>query len=256
MKHDFADRHVVVTGGTGALGSAVVRRIIDAGGVCHVPCVDARELERFDYANHSRVHLLMGGELKDEATTVAFYRGLPALWASIHCAGGFAMGRLEDTTLAELFAMFDVNALTCFLCCREAVKKIRATPQPLNAAGAGGGSAQGGGGLRVGRGRVVNVTARPALEPRLGAGMSAYTLAKSAVAALTQSLAQEVAEDGILVNAVVPSIMDTRANRRAMPDADFSKWPTLDEVASTIVFLASPENACTRGGLIPVFGGT
>jgi len=82
----------------------------------------------------------------------------------------------------------------------------------------------------------------------------AYTASKAAVAAITQALGAEVAGDGILVNAVVPSIMDTRANRAAMPDADFSKWPKLEEVAATIGFLASPDNKVTRGGLVPVYG--
>ena len=105
-----------------------------------------------------------------------------------------------------------------------------------------------------GGGRIVNVAARPALEPRLGAGMIAYTASKAAVAALTQALGEEVAKDGILVNAVVPSTMDTPANRSAMPKADFSAWPKVEEVAATIVFLASPENKVTRSALVPVYG--
>jgi NAD(P)-dependent dehydrogenase (short-subunit alcohol dehydrogenase family) len=103
-------------------------------------------------------------------------------------------------------------------------------------------------------GRIVNVAARPALEPRTGAGMAAYTIAKSGVAALTMALAEEVAKDGILVNAVAPSTMDTPANRKAMPKANFEKWPKVEDVAATILFLASPDNAVTRGGVVPVYG--
>jgi NAD(P)-dependent dehydrogenase (short-subunit alcohol dehydrogenase family) len=103
-------------------------------------------------------------------------------------------------------------------------------------------------------GRIVNVAARPALEPRTGAGMTAYTIAKSGVATLTMALAEEVAKDGILVNAVAPSIMDTPANRKAMPKADFDKWPKVEEVAATILFLASPDNRVTRGAVVPVYG--
>ena len=103
-------------------------------------------------------------------------------------------------------------------------------------------------------GRIVNVAARPALEPRLGAGMTAYTIAKSGVAALTIALAEEVAKQGILVNAVAPSIMDTPANRAAMPKADFDKWPKVEDVAATILFLASPGNTVTRGAIVPVYG--
>jgi NAD(P)-dependent dehydrogenase (short-subunit alcohol dehydrogenase family) len=84
--------------------------------------------------------------------------------------------------------------------------------------------------------------------------MTAYTASKAAVAAMTVALAEEVARHDILVNAVAPSIMDTRANREAMPKADYSLWPKLDEVARTILFLASPENRVTRGAIVPVYG--
>ena len=94
----------------------------------------------------------------------------------------------------------------------------------------------------------------PALEPRSGASMTAYTATKAGLAGLTQALAEEVAKDGILVNAVAPSIMDTPANRAAMPKADFAAWPKVEEVAATILFLASPENAVTRGAIVPVYG--
>jgi NAD(P)-dependent dehydrogenase (short-subunit alcohol dehydrogenase family) len=84
--------------------------------------------------------------------------------------------------------------------------------------------------------------------------MTAYTASKAAVAALTQALAQEVAGDGILVNAVAPSIIDTPANRKDMPKADHALWPKPDDVAATILFLASPENRVTRGAVVPVYG--
>jgi NAD(P)-dependent dehydrogenase (short-subunit alcohol dehydrogenase family) len=84
--------------------------------------------------------------------------------------------------------------------------------------------------------------------------MTAYAASKAAVAALTQALAQEVAGDGILVNAVAPSIMDTPGNRKDMPKADFTLWPKVEEVAATIFFLAGPENRLTRGAIVPVYG--
>jgi NAD(P)-dependent dehydrogenase (short-subunit alcohol dehydrogenase family) len=84
--------------------------------------------------------------------------------------------------------------------------------------------------------------------------MGAYSASKAAVAALTRSLAEELADSGIWVNAVVPSIIDTTANRAAMPDADHDAWPKPAEIAETIAFLASPQNAVTRGALVPVYG--
>jgi NAD(P)-dependent dehydrogenase (short-subunit alcohol dehydrogenase family) len=92
------------------------------------------------------------------------------------------------------------------------------------------------------------------LEWRDGAMKVAYTAAKAGVAALTAALAQEVVGKGILVNAVAPSIMDTPDNRKAMPNADHAAWATVDDVASTILFLASSDNRVTRGAIVPVYG--
>jgi NAD(P)-dependent dehydrogenase (short-subunit alcohol dehydrogenase family) len=103
-------------------------------------------------------------------------------------------------------------------------------------------------------GRILNVATRPALEWRAGAGMAAYTASKAAVAALTVALAEEVVNSGILVNAIAPSTMDTPANRQAMPDADPAAWAKVEDVAATILFLASPDNRVTRGAVVPVYG--
>ncbi len=234
MGLNFSDRHAVVTGGTGALGTAVVQQLLDAGATCHVSCIKPEELERFEFKAHPKVKVQTGVELTDEKMVESFYAkfgaGMP-LWASINVAGGFAMAAADTVSKADFVSMMQGNALSCFLCCRESVRKMK---------GVGG--------------RIVNVAARPGIMPELGAGMVPYTTSKAAVAAITQSLAAEVAGQRIWVNAVVPSIMDTRANRAAMPSADHSKWPKLDEVAATIVFLASPENKVTRGALVPVYG--
>ncbi len=228
------DRHVVVTGGTGSLGSAVVGALLDRGAECHVPWLYERELERFaELADHPAVHLRGPVDLGDEAAVTEYFGALPGLWASVQVAGGFTMSPLVDTSLADLESMLRLNVATCFLCCREATRRIRATS-----------TGQGG--------RLVNVAARPALVPT--AGMVAYAASKSAVAAMTLALSEELAPEGIWVNAVVPSIMDTPGNRAAMPDADHERWPGTGEVAATIAFLASPDNMVTRGALVPVYG--
>ncbi len=145
----------------------------------------------------------------------------------------FAFAPLTDTSGELLRRLIDDNLVSCFLCCREAVAAMR-----RGKAG----------------GRIVNVAARQALEPRTGANISASTAAKAGVAALSAALGEELAGEGILVNAVAPSIMDTPTNRRDMPKANFDAWPKVEEVAATILFLASPENKVSRGGVVPVFG--
>jgi NAD(P)-dependent dehydrogenase (short-subunit alcohol dehydrogenase family) len=229
---DYRNRHVIVSGGTGALGSAVVAGLLDAGATCHIPYIHADEAKHFAFRTHDRVTLSALATLADEAAVARFYETVPSLWASIHIAGGFTMAPITATDKAALMAQLDMNLVSCFLCCRAAVAAMK----------------------RSGAGRIVNVAARPALEPRSGAGMTAYTASKAGVAALTEALAQEVAADGILVNAIAPSIMDTPANRRAMPDANHAAWPKLEEVAASILFLASPDNRVTRGAVMPVYG--
>jgi NAD(P)-dependent dehydrogenase (short-subunit alcohol dehydrogenase family) len=237
----FSGAHVVVTGGTGALGTAVVGVLRAAGAVCHVTNIVVAELQTYAYRGDSGVHVTSGVDLADEAAVARFYASLPPLWASIHLAGGFAMAPVADTTAEDFTAQFRMNALSCFLCSRAAVGAIRARGAP------------GPDGTTVGR--IVNVAARPALEPRLGAGMVAYAASKGAVAAMTQALAEEVAGEQIWVNAVAPSILDTAANRAAMPDAPYHLWVAPAAIAELIAFLAAPENRVTRGAVIPVYSG-
>lgn len=218
---------VVVTGGTGFLGAAVCERFLSTGAEVHVAWLHEAERDRFSHADRCTMHQV---ELTDESAVEAFYSSFDGLAASIHIAGGFAMGPIESMTLADFEAMHRMNTVTAFLCCREAVRAMR----------------------RGDGGRIVNVGARPAVEP--AGGMLAYTTSKAAVTSLTQCLAKEVLDDSILVNAVLPSIMDTPANRAGMPDADFDAWPKVEEVAAAIEFLASPDNALTTGTLLPVYG--
>ena len=212
MERDFENRHVVVTGGAGELGRAVVAALGERGAVCHVP-------------------LRQDVDLTDEAAVRFYYESRPALWASVHCAGGFEAGPFEHASAESFERMMTINARTAFLCCRAAVVRMASE----------GGS-------------IVNVVARPALDPAAGAGMVAYTMSKAAVAALTLALARELRDRGIRVHAVAPSILDTPINRRAMPDADPARWPKVDEVARVVAFLASPANRALGGTLVPVYG--
>ena len=227
---DLTGRHVVVTGGAGALGTPVVARLVAAGATCHVPCVDDGPGPRGvpDVRYTPRV------ELTDEAQVAAYYASLPDVWASIHLAGGFVWSKLADTSLATVRAQLEMNAITAFLCCRQAVQRMRT---------------RGTGDLG---GRILNVTSRGGTRP--DAGLSAYAMGKAAVTALTQALAAELRSEQIWVNAIVPAIIDTPANRAAMPDADFNQWAKPADIAETILFLVSPSNATTTGAIVPVDG--
>ena len=180
MTNELRDRHVVVTGGDGALGQAVVVAFVAAGATCHLPVLGPATAPPVP-----GVHLSGTVNLSDEAAVAAYFASLPPLAASIHLAGGFKASPIAETSLADLHQQLDINLVTAFLCCREAVKVMR----------------------KSGGGRIVNVAARIVESP--GAGMTAYTIAKAGVAALTRSLAEEVRSDAIQVNAILPSIIDT-----------------------------------------------
>ncbi|MBA3397027.1 MAG: SDR family oxidoreductase [Deltaproteobacteria bacterium] len=206
-------KHVVVTGGRGALGKGVVAVLEARGAIVHVPGDPPAT------------------DLADEAQATAFFASLPSLWASIHLVGGFATKPITETSLADFEQQWRVNTVTCFLACREAVRAIRKT---------GGG------------GRIVNVAARPVLQP--AGKLTSYLAAKAGVAAMTQGLAVELLAEDILVNAVLPATIDTPANRAAMPKADHASWSSPAAIAEAIVFLASPANILTSGALLPVYG--
>jgi NAD(P)-dependent dehydrogenase (short-subunit alcohol dehydrogenase family) len=184
-------------------------------------------------AGNDRVRLVPNVDLADAGSVDAFYASVPDLWASINLAGGFAMAPIEKAGPRDFSGMFDANARTTFLCCSAAARSML-------------GSGRGG--------RIVNVAARPALEPRRGAGMAAYAASKAAVAAMTVALAEELKGAGILVNAVAPSTLDTPANRAAMPKADFGRWVGLEDAAAAIAWLASPANRATSGAVLPLYG--
>jgi NAD(P)-dependent dehydrogenase (short-subunit alcohol dehydrogenase family) len=223
VNDSLAGKQVVITGGRGALGSAVVEAFVAAGAGCHLP-------ERGAAPSSPRpgVQVSAGVDLTSEEAVSRYYAALPPLWASIHLAGGYAGGPILQMTAADLREQLDQNLMTTFLCCREAVRRMS------------------------GAGRIVNVSSRAPLAP--AGGSLAYTAAKGAVNAFTQALAEEVKKQGILVNAVAPGTIDTPKNRAAMPSADHTRWTRPEEIARAILWLASPDNAVTSGAIVPVFG--
>jgi NAD(P)-dependent dehydrogenase (short-subunit alcohol dehydrogenase family) len=226
----LANRVALVTGGTGALGRAVVRRLVQGGALVHVSWVVAREtdeLAAFLGADGGKVRLHEADVSEPSAVRrlmadVAGPGGRIHLLANL--VGGFAAAPLGETDPATWQKMIAMNATSAFLCCRYALPFLKAS----------------------GAGRIVNVAAQPALG-RGAAGMSAYSASKSAVLNLTYSLAEELARDRVTVNAIVPSTIDTAANRAAMPQADHSTWLDPTEIAGVIAYLASDAAAIVTG---------
>lgn len=223
----LAGRQIVVTGGTGALGRAVVDRLLAEGASCHVPSHRA-EAE----GATPGLHITPDIDLTDDDAVARFYGGIDDLWASVHLAGGFAMAPIGEATASDLRRMLEMNVVTTFLCSHEAVKAMRRT-------GKGG--------------RIVNVAARPALEPRRGARMAPYAASKAAVAAMTHALAEELKAEHILVNAIAPSTIDSEANRKAMPKADPAKWLAPEAAAEVVCMLVSPGENAISGAVLPLY---
>lgn len=237
---DFAGANVIVTGGSGALGGAVVAALRRARAICYLPSSSTTAVESPNRDNGTR--MTPGIDLTNEVAVEDFYRSVPDLWGSVHLVGGFLSAPIAETTTQAFDAQFSANFRTCFLCTRAAVTAIRARNKAFFGGAFGG--------------RIVNVAARPALEPRSGAGMAVYAAAKAAVSTFTQALAEELTPEQIWVNAVAPSTLDTPVNRAASPESDFTRWVAPADLADVIAFLASPQNRATRGAVLPVYAGS
>jgi NAD(P)-dependent dehydrogenase (short-subunit alcohol dehydrogenase family) len=225
------DRHVVVTGGTGALGSAVVKALVEAGAHCHVPAIESTPPT--GRLPKERVSVIGSVDLSDETSIAAFYAKLPPLKAVVNIAGGFAWAPIADSPAKVVHQQLAMNLLSCVMSCREAVANFRK-------AGSGG--------------HIVNISARPALNPRQGAGMTAYTASKAAVAAFTVALAEELKGENISAIALCPSTIDTPANRNDMPKADHASWVKPSAIADLIVAQIALGDPINSGALIPVYG--
>jgi NAD(P)-dependent dehydrogenase (short-subunit alcohol dehydrogenase family) len=222
---------VVVTGGFGVLGRAVAERF--AAGGWNVAAVDRVDAPA---AGKSNKWLELGGvDLTNQAsadrafaTVVQTFGSLDAL---VNVAGGFKWQPLEGGELATWDLLFALNLKTAVVASRAALPHLKAS----------------------GAGRIINIGAGAAAA-RSGKGMAAYTASKAGVHKLTESLADELKDQHITVNAVLPSIIDTPQNRADMPNADVSRWVQPADVAEVIAFLASESARSVTGALIPVTG--
>jgi NAD(P)-dependent dehydrogenase (short-subunit alcohol dehydrogenase family) len=224
---DLTGKTVLITGASGALGQAVADRAAALGASL---ILASRSFAQRTTTDHPQAQLLTL-DLAEPGALGAALAGTGRIDALFNIAGGFAMGETSYDPLGATWqAMFRVNVDTLRHSFQAVVPRM----------------------IEQGRGAVVNVGALSALKGT--AGMSAYVASKSVVLRLTESLSAEVRQHGVNVNAVLPSIIDTPANRAAMPDADLAKWVAPADLANVICFLGSDAARAVHGALLPVAG--
>jgi len=222
----------VVTGGTGFLGTAVCRRLLADGYRVYATAESEAATERFRAESAHREIETRVVELTDEAAVAGLFAEIDGPVDALAClAGGWVGGPFAQATGDDLALMMRMNVTS-------AVATVRAAYPSLCRAAAGAG--------------VVLVSSRTGLTG--GAGSAVYAATKAALANLVYSLAAEWLEEGISVNAIAPGILDTPANRQAMPDMDHGRWPTTEAVARVVAFLLGPEARIVSGAVVPVYG--
>ena len=222
---------VLVAGGTGALGQAVVRELLDGGYEVTATWIVERERERVEQELQSSSLDFVRADLSQPADALDAVAAVPELVAVVNLVGGYAAGaRVHEMEPQELERMLALNLIPGFLLARAAMPRL----------------------IERGGGAFVGVSARAALRPFTGA--AAYATAKASVLAFIQALDADYRADGIRCNAVLPSVIDTAANRRAQPEADWSRWVAPAEIARVVRFLVSDDSAPISGVGIPVYG--
>ncbi|RYD14200.1 MAG: SDR family NAD(P)-dependent oxidoreductase [Lysobacteraceae bacterium] len=225
----LARKRIAVTGAFGSLGAAVVAAALEAGAQ-----VAALDRAAAPAGLDPRVHAFGGADVADgdgaRAAIDAAARALGGLDALVNIAGTFRWETVADGELATWDLLYRVNLRSAVATSQAAVPHLRAS----------------------GGGRIVNIGAGAAAKA--GAGMGAYAASKAGVARLTEALAEELKDERITVNAVLPSIIDTPPNRADMPEADFDRWVKPGQLADVIVFLLSDRAAAITGALLPVSG--
>lgn len=234
---DFTNKVTLITGAAGNLGAATAVAFHIAGAKLVLVDLKRDTLERrfaTSLPEGDRALYLTGDLTNEEevtaviAATIKHYGQLDIL---INIAGGFTMGPpLHETSLKDWDFMLDLNAKSVFLMSRAAIPHM----------------------LEAGGGKIISIGARPGLEGK--AKMAPYSVAKSAVIRLTESMAAELKAHNINVNCILPGTIDTPRNRADMPDADFSKWVAPEALADVLLFLASDGARAVHGAAVPVYG--
>ena len=223
-------RSVLVAGGTGFLGGAVLKVLAEAGYAVTATWVEEHERERVEQALGDSVTLVQANLFETDAVQAAV-DSVEDLGAVVNLVGGYhSAGKAHEWELADYERMLELNLKPGFLLARAAMPRL----------------------VEAGGGAYVGVSARAALRPFAGA--SGYITAKAAVLAFVQALAADYTDAGVRANAVLPNAIDTPANREQMPNADFSKWVPPEEIARVIRFLVSDDSKPMTGAAVPVYG--
>ena len=237
MNIDFSGKVVLVAGGTGGLGREVSLAFLREGAKVVVTYRRDEEFAALKTAASSNAATLEGQavDITDEAAVAELMAGILSrhgkLDALVNTIGGYAGGtKLWEVETKVLDTMFRLNLLSGFNLARAALPAM----------------------LRQRHGSIVNVAAKAAVDH--GAGAAAYAASKAAAVALMDSLAADTKGTGVRVNSILPSIIDTEANRQAMPNADFGSWPKPEDIAQVVLFLSSEKAATIHGASIPVYG--
>ena len=237
MTQELAKQVAIVTGGTGALGQAVTLSLLEAGARVIVPYRVAaqRELLETEAGEYGTQLMLVDLDVMDASAVEGLVSGIMSdhgrLDILAHLVGGYRGGTdVQDLGLGEWREMLDANLTSAFICCRAVLPVMRERRY----------------------GRIIAVSSRAAVRP--SSGISAYTASKAGLLAFIECIAEENHRQKITANAVLPSVIDTAANRAAMPNAKFDQWPKPKEIAAVIRFLAGPESSLISGAAIPVYG--
>ncbi len=239
MTERFQGKVAFVAGGTGGLGRAVSLAFLRESARVLVTYRRRDEFAALQAAAGERASSLTGFE-RDVTDETAIQQLLPEILTEtgridflVNAVGGYAGGTALWSTAPEVFdRMLALNLRSGFVLCRAIV--------PLM--------------LRQGNGSIVNIASRAAFDH--AAGAAAYVASKAAAVAMFDSLAADLRGKGVRVNSVIPSIIDTDANRKAMPSADFSKWPQPEDIAKVILYLCSDDAKLIHGASVPVYGDT
>ena len=226
----------IITGGTGALGKAITIAFLEEG--AKVVCTYIFDKEKKECLSLTKIHrdriVFIRTDVTKEkdvsnliSNTIRKFKRVDIL---VNVVGGFAFSYIKDTDEKTWDLMMNLNLKSAFLCSKYALPRM----------------------IEQNYGKIINISSRPALKG--AAGVGAYSASKAGVLNLTETIADEIKAYEINVNAVLPSTIDTPANRRDMPEADFSKWVKPEEIARVIVFLSSDDSKPISGAGIPVYG--